>query len=73
LKSPREIGKELKEARVRAGMSIIDVAANMKITRQTLYRWERGEDTPRAHVYFRLIELYEPEDPEDLDPLGTSQ
>ena len=54
----REIGKTLRLARVRAGLTRIDAAKHLGVTRFSLYHWERGSRTPGLVNYFRALKLY---------------
>lgn len=47
--------QELKEARLRLGLGLNQMAAAMGIHRQTWVKWERGERTP-DNAALRLIE-----------------
>ena len=65
-RTAKELGKELKEYRRLAGYTPGEVASKLGVVRQTIYRWERGDDMPRVDVYFGLLEFY------GLNPLATN-
>ncbi|ENY80351.1 DNA (cytosine-5-)-methyltransferase [Sphingopyxis sp. MC1] len=44
------------ELRQRLGMSVDEVARELECDLSTVYRWERGETAPKAHIY-RSLEL----------------
>lgn len=44
------------ELRLRLGMSVDEVAQELKCDVSTVYRWERGETAPKAHIY-RALEI----------------
>lgn len=65
----KKIGRDLKAARLRAGVSIPEAAKAIGVTRMAIYAWEKGETAPSADRYLRLIRLYEPDDDPPLaDP-----
>jgi len=44
------------ELRQRLGMSVEDVARELNYDLSTVYRWDRGETAPKAHIY-RALEM----------------
>lgn len=48
----------LKAARVMAGMTLKDVAREVKINRATLIKWEKGETSPRVNQFVQLCKIY---------------
>lgn len=44
------------EFRRRLGMSVDEVAQELECDLSTVYRWERGETAPKAHIY-RSLEM----------------
>lgn len=48
----------LKAARVIAGMTLVDVARETKISRCTLINWEKGKSSPRVNQFLQLCKLY---------------
>lgn len=54
----KPMAARLREARIRAGMTPIDAARYLKVTRKTIYDWERGVSVPRADRFERAMEVY---------------
>lgn len=48
----------LKQCRVEACRTVDEVAGALKIRRQSVYQWERGETLPTAANLLRLASLY---------------
>jgi len=48
------IGNRIRQARVAAGLSVRDVAKTVGVSRNAIYRYERGEIMPRASVLVGL-------------------
>jgi transcriptional regulator with XRE-family HTH domain len=48
----------LRAARVIAGMTLADVAKEMKTSKNTLIKWEKGEVAPRVDKFKQLCSLY---------------
>ena len=48
----------LKAARVNANLTIYDVASALKVTPQSIRRWENGGGEPKASAFLKLCELY---------------
>jgi len=53
-----EIGKKLKEARIRSGITQEDVAEQIGISRQTVSNWENEKSYPDVISVIRLSDLY---------------
>ena len=51
------LGRALREARTRHGLSINTLATKAGVHRTTISRWERGEATPFAHELARVLEI----------------
>lgn len=54
----RAIGKRLTTARKIVGLSIDDAAEMLKISKQTLYKYEKGERTVKAKTLYDAAMLY---------------
>lgn len=52
------LGVRLKAARIDAGMSQAFVAETLRVTRQSIYSWERGSSCPTAIQLGELSALY---------------
>uniref|UniRef100_UPI0015FD0778 helix-turn-helix transcriptional regulator n=1 Tax=Comamonas testosteroni TaxID=285 RepID=UPI0015FD0778 len=52
------LGLRLKKARTDAGMSQAFVAESLRVTRQSIYSWERGGSCPTAIQLGELAVLY---------------
>ena len=48
----------LREARLAAGLTQVEVAAKLKVTQQAVGLWETGKAAPRAVVVKQLARLY---------------
>jgi transcriptional regulator with XRE-family HTH domain len=53
-----EIGKKLKEARAKFGMTQEQVANTLFVSRQTISNWETGKSYPDIASVIRLSDLY---------------
>ena len=42
------IGQMILDARLDAGVSVVDLARAVDVTENTVYRWQRDEQSPRA-------------------------
>jgi transcriptional regulator with XRE-family HTH domain len=49
-----ELGEQIKQERESAGLTQVDLANQLKVSRQMISRYERGEDAPAVDV---LVEL----------------
>jgi DNA (cytosine-5)-methyltransferase 1 len=60
------------ELRRRLGMSVEEVAAEVGYDLSTVYRWDRGETAPKAHIY-RALELIDGQRPKSVQdaPAGN--
>lgn len=56
--SSKETGKKLKDARVKAGYSLEEIARITEIPRRTLQRYENGEFLPRFDYAYILFQIY---------------
>lgn len=54
-----DIGKKLKESRVKSNLSQDEVAEKLNITRQTLSNWENNKSYPDILYVLELSDLYE--------------
>lgn len=52
------IGARLREARAAASLTQFGVARELRITRQAVSAWERGESTPTVGQWYRIGVLY---------------
>ena len=48
----------LKEARIKAGLSVSDVAKSLSISDVAVYMWENGQTTPKVANLKKLANLY---------------
>lgn len=53
-----KIGAEIRSIRISKGISIIDLAKELKVSRQTIYLWENGTSTPSADKWEELKEFF---------------
>lgn len=51
------IGKKLELYRKQRGISRIELAKLMKVSRQTIFRWERGERVPDVITFLKLTRI----------------
>jgi putative transcriptional regulator len=51
-------GKRLRELRERAGMSLSAVAEQLGVTRETVYRYERGEIEAPLRIAEKLVQMF---------------
>ena len=42
------IGQMIMDARIEAGVSVVDLARSLDVTENTVYRWQRDEQSPSA-------------------------
>lgn len=49
----------LKASRVNANLSIEDVSKALKVTPQTIRRWENGKTQPNASTFLKLCDMYQ--------------
>jgi transcriptional regulator with XRE-family HTH domain len=52
---------DLRALRERAGLTILDVARDLKCAESSIRNWEKGRTTPKMEVWqvFRLRDLYQ--------------
>lgn len=48
----------IKEARLRAGLSVRDVMEKLGVSDAAVYQWETGVTVPRVPMLLRLADLY---------------
>lgn len=48
----------LKEARIKAGKTVLDVAHDLRVSQQAVYQWERGETAPTIANLEKLKKIY---------------
>lgn len=53
------LGEKLKNARKAKGFSQDEVAEKLKVTRQTVSKWENGRTAPDVETLVKLSDLYE--------------
>lgn len=58
-------GLSFHELRLRLGMSVEEVAAEVGCDLSTIYRWDRGETAPKAHIY-RALQLIDSQRPKTV-------
>jgi transcriptional regulator with XRE-family HTH domain len=51
-------GKTLTAARINAGMSMEEVAAELNCNKSTISRWERNKQAPRPEDILKMMTLY---------------
>lgn len=49
----------LKASRINANLTIQDVSDALKVTPQTIRRWENGKTHPNATTFLKLCEIYQ--------------
>ena len=49
---------KLKEARIQAGLSVVDVMRSLKVSDAAVYMWENGKTHPKLANLQRLAKLY---------------
>ena len=54
-----ELGQQIKRERESAGLTQLDLANQLKVSRQMISRYERGEDAPAVDVLVELARLLE--------------
>lgn len=50
--------EKLRQQRARSGLTVAAVARKVGVTTRSVYLWERGERTPNATFYLRLLFLF---------------
>lgn len=55
--TPQIFGARLKQLRLREGLSLVELAKRMDVSRPTIWSWEAGKSTPRAAMMRRLVEV----------------
>ena len=58
MNATKDLDIRLKNARVKKGLSQIDVANELNISRQAVSRWENGKSIPDADNLALLSQLY---------------
>ena len=53
-----EFGQRLKEARLEAGLTLIDAARRAGVELTSVWRYEAGQREPMAHVIYALAKVY---------------
>lgn len=54
----KNIGVRLGAYCIAHGISVVDVAAQLGVTRQAVYNWFIGQSAPRERMAARISELY---------------
>jgi predicted transcriptional regulator len=57
-----QVARDLRRARLRAGISITEAAQIARVTRMSITLWERGTHSIPTEKYFALMHVYEPGD-----------
>ena len=57
MQMPETIGDRIRKVRISAGMSQRQFARSVYVTRNTVYRWEKGKSVPYAHDVQHIAEL----------------
>ena len=52
------LGSRIRQARVSAGLSVQNVSVTVGVSRNAVYKWERGEDAPRQSILIKLARLF---------------
>lgn len=47
-----------KTQRLKAGMSVMDVAKHLNVSTPAIYYWENGDTLPRTEMLVRIAALY---------------
>ena len=55
---PETIGDRIRKVRINAGMSQRKFARSVYVTRNTVYRWEKGKSVPYAHDVQHIAERF---------------
>lgn len=55
--NPKKIGDNIRESRETAGMSVRELADEMDVSFQTVYRWESGERLPETANIVRIAKI----------------
>ena len=53
-----EIGKKLKDARMKSGFTQENVAEKINVSRQTISNWENGKNYPDVNSLVMLSQLF---------------
>ena len=53
----RSFGKRLRQLRERDGLSVAELASQINVTPQAVYKWERDDSLPRRSSLDALVEL----------------
>lgn len=53
-----DLGSRIRQARVSAGLSVQNVSVAVGVSRNAVYKWERGEDVPRQSILIKLARLF---------------
>ena len=54
-----KIGEEIRSLRKSKGISIVSLAKELNVSRQTIYLWENGTSTPTADKWEELKQILE--------------
>src|SRR5690242_16826647 len=54
----KDLGKLIKSEREQRGWEQADLAKRMKVTQQTVSRWEKGDSRPKQDDLLKLVELF---------------
>ena len=65
-RSGPRFGKRLRQLRERDGLSVAELASQIKLTPQAVYKWERDDSLPRRSSLDALVEILNAPDLESL-------
>lgn len=57
-----ELGKELKQARIKKRLTQQDVANRLNLTRSAITNYERGIRSIEIELFYKLCEIYDADD-----------
>lgn len=58
-RSTSKFGSRLKELRTSKGLTLVELAKRINVSRPTIWSWEAGKSTPRATMMRRILEVLE--------------
>lgn len=54
----KEQGERIAEARIEAGMTQVDAAKSLQVSRQTYLDWESGKTSPKIDIAHKMANLF---------------
>lgn len=71
-RSPQSLGENIRRLRLARGLSLVEFARKMQVSRPTVWSWEAGKSSPRAKKRQLLINVLQIGEKELDDFSGTS-